>query len=140
MRGLSALLNGRPLSPRNRHCPMMDQRKHERFAVRFQSSFSSVNRVEGEGKVVDLSLRGCGVVSQTAVHPGTTLTLRIQAQDNETALTITQAVVRWCRDGRIGIEFLSLQPDEWTRLQSIVKDLSRQPYERRHDNQEDSGT
>ncbi len=90
--------------------------------------------------MVDLSLRGCGIVSKTVVHPGTTLALRIQVQDHETALTIQQAVVRWCRDARIGLEFVSLQPDEWTRLQHIVKELTRQPYERTHDTQEGPGT
>ena len=107
----------------------MDQRHHPRFSVHFRSSFSSVNRVGGEGNVVDLSLRGCGILSATAVHPGTTL-----------ELTIQQAVVRWCRDGRIGIEFVSLQPDEWTRLQGIVKELTRQPYERANDRQDGPGT
>ena len=95
----------------------MDQRHHPRFSVHFRSSFSSVNRVGGEGNVVDLSLRGYAA-----------------------ALTIQQAVVRWCRDGRIGIEFVSLQPDEWTRLQGIVKELTRQPYERANDRQDGPGT
>lgn len=117
----------------------MDQRQHQRFPVRFQSSFSLVNRVEGDGNVVNLSLRGCGVVSKTAVHPGTTLALRIRVQDHETARH-QQAVVRWCRDARIGLEFVSLQPDEWARLQHIVKERTRQPYERTHDTQEGPDT
>lgn len=108
----------------------MDQRRHQRISVRFQSSFSSVNRVEGEGRVVDLSLRGCGIVTSAAVHPGTTLTVRIDQSPDEAALTVQQAVVRWCRNGRIGLEFVTLQPDEWVRLQALVKDLTRQPYER----------
>jgi len=89
-----------------------------------------VNRVEGEGRVVDLSLRGCGIVTSAAVHPGTTLTVRIDQSPDEAALTVQQAVVRWCRNGRIGLEFVTLQPDEWVRLQALVKDLTRQPYER----------
>jgi len=117
----------------------MEQRQHERFPAHFRSAFSSVNRVEGDGTVVDLSLRGCGIVSQTAMHPGTTLTLRIHLPDPETMLTVQQAVVRWCRDGRIGLEFQSLPPDEWARLQRIVKALTRHPYERTHDAQEGSG-
>ncbi len=89
-----------------------------------------MNRVDGEGHAIDLSLRGCGIVTQTAVHPGTTLTIRIHQSPDEAALTVQQAVVRWCRNGRIGLEFVTLQPDEWVRLQAIVKDLTRQPYER----------
>jgi hypothetical protein len=117
----------------------MEQRQHERFPAHFRSAFSSVKRVEGNGTVVDLSLRGCGIVSQTAVHPGTTLTLRIHVPVPETTLTVRQAIVRWCRDGRIGLEFLSLPPDEWARLQRIVKALTRHPYERNHETQEDAG-
>lgn len=108
----------------------MDQRRHQRVSVRFQSSFSSVNRVDGEGHAIDLSLRGCGIVTQTAVHPGTTLTIRIHQSLDGAALTVQQAVVRWCRNGRLGLEFVTLQPDEWVRLQALVKDLTRQPYER----------
>lgn len=117
----------------------MEHRQHERFPAHFRSAFSSVNRVEGEGTVVDLSLRGCGIVCHTAIHPGTTLTLRIHVPDPETTLTVQQAVVRWCRDGRIGLEFLSLPPDEWARLQRLVKELTRHPYERTHDRQEGPG-
>ena len=39
------------------------------FSFTSRSSFSSVNRVNGEGRVVDLSLRGCGIVTPAAVHP-----------------------------------------------------------------------
>lgn len=98
-----------------------------------------MNRVDGEGTVVDLSLRGCGIASQTAIHPGTTLTLRIHVPEPETTLTVQQAVVRWCRDGRIGLEFVSLPPDEWARLQRLVKALTRHPYELAHDRPEKSG-
>lgn len=118
----------------------MDQRLHPRFPVRFQSAFSSVNRVGGEGSVVDLSLRGCGIVSPIAAHPGTTLELRIHVPGRDAPLTIQQAVVRWCRDGRIGLEFLTLQPGEWAWLQNIVKELDRQPYERTNDTQDSVGT
>ncbi|MEZ4213932.1 MAG: PilZ domain-containing protein [Nitrospira sp.] len=118
----------------------MDQRRYPRLPVRFQSSFSSVNRIGGDGNIVDLSLRGCGIVSSTAVHTGTTLELHIHLPDHEVPLIIQQGVVRWCRDGRIGLEFLSLQLNEWTLLQSIVKELTRQPYERTDDAQNGTGT
>ncbi|WHZ14887.1 MAG: hypothetical protein OJF52_001727 [Nitrospira sp.] len=116
----------------------MDQRRYPRFSVRFHSSFSSVNLVEGEGTVLDLSLRGCGIAGSVEVLPGTTLALRIHRQDDEVLLTIGQAVVRWCRNGRVGLEFLSLQPEEWAHLQAVVKDLHRQPYERNDDSQDRS--
>lgn len=114
----------------------MDQRHYPRFPVHFRSSFSSVNRVGGDGTIVDLSLRGCGIVGSTVVHPGTTMELRIHTSATDAPLIIQQGVVRWCRDGRIGLEFISIQPEEWTRLQSIVKELTRQPYERTQSSQD----
>ncbi|MCE3224498.1 MAG: uncharacterized protein K0S58_2678 [Nitrospira sp.] len=118
----------------------MDQRQQPRFPVRFHSSFSSVNLVQGDGTLVDLSLRGCGLVSSVALLPGTTVHLHIHMEGNKGLLTIGQAVVRWCRNSRAGLEFLSLQPDEWARLQDVVKELDRHPYERSDEDRPGAGT
>ena len=90
--------------------------------------------------MVDLSLRGCGILSSIDVLPGTTLELRMYTSSSERPLAVEQAVVRWCRDGRVGLEFLALQPDEWSRLQEVVKALDRHPYERSDEDQQDGWT
>lgn len=107
----------------------MENRKHLRFPVHFHSSFSSANTVSGEGTLGDLSIRGCRVFSLTDVGPGTTLELRIIVSDEEPSLQVNQAIVRWSRDGVFGLEFLSLTTDEWARLQHVVKDLERKPFQ-----------
>lgn len=61
----------------------MDKRQHPRFLARFHSSSSSVTVVTGEGDVVDLSLRGCCVESETSVHPGSILTMRVHMLQHE---------------------------------------------------------
>ncbi len=78
---------------------------------------------------MDLSLRGCRIFSSTAVLPGTTLQLQIHLSDDGPHLTVDQAIVRWCRDTHFGLEFATLRPDQWARLQLTVKELERQPYE-----------
>ncbi|HSA60678.1 MAG TPA: PilZ domain-containing protein [Nitrospiraceae bacterium] len=108
----------------------MENRKHPRFPVQFHSSFSSANVVSGEGNLGDLSIRGCRVFSMTEVKPGTTLQLRIEIPDDEPPIQVTQAIVRWCRNGSFGLEFVSLTPDEWARLQHVVKELEMEPYQR----------
>ena len=108
----------------------MEHRKHPRFPVQFRSSFSSANIVSGEGNLGDLSIRGCRVFSLTEVKPGTTLQLRVEVSDDEPPIQVSQAIVRWYRDSSFGLEFVSLTPDEWTRLQHVVKDLEREPYQR----------
>lgn len=120
--------------------PTMEQRQHPRFPVRFHSSFSSVNLVSGDGLVVDLSLQGCGILSSVDVLPGTMLELRMYLSSNEGPLAIGEAVVRWCRDSRVGLEFLTMQPGEWARLQNVVKELDCQPYERTGEDRQGTDT
>lgn len=108
----------------------MEHRQHPRFPVQFRSSFSSANIVSGDGNLTDLSIRGCCVFSATEVKPGTTLQLRVDVSDGEPPIQVTQAVVRWCRDRSFGLEFASLSPDGWARLQQVVKHLELEPYQR----------
>ena len=108
----------------------MEQRKYPRFPVQFRSSFSSANVVAGEGKLGDLSIRGCRVFSLIEVKPGTTLQLRLEVSPAESSIQVSQAVVRWYRDSSFGLEFVSLTPAEWTRLQHVVNDLELEPYQR----------
>jgi hypothetical protein len=109
----------------------MDKRQHPRFPAKFHSSFTSVTVVSGEGNVVELSLRGCCVESKTPVHSGSTLTIRVHMLPDEAPITVREAVVRWTREGRFGIEFLSLVPEEWVRLQQTVAQLELHPYEKK---------
>ncbi len=109
----------------------MDKRQHLRFPARFHSSFSSITVVSGEGDVVDLSLRGCCVESETSVHPGSMLTIRVRMLPDEPPITISEAVVRWKRESRFGLEFLSLVPEEWARLQHAVTQLELHPYQKK---------
>jgi len=108
----------------------MEQRKHPRFPVQFRSSFSSANVVSGEGNLGDLSIRGCRVFSLIEVKPGTALELRIHVPGNDAPVCIRQAVARWYRESSFGLEFVTLTPEEWRRLQHVVKQLELQPYER----------
>jgi hypothetical protein len=112
---------------------MMEQRKNLRFRVQFRSSFSSIAMVGGEGSVVDLSIRGCRIESPTDVQPGASLEVRIAAIEHEPPIQIQQALVRWSRGRQFGLEFETMVPEEWARLQHTVKQIEMEPYER--DNQ-----
>ncbi|HKT34493.1 MAG TPA: PilZ domain-containing protein [Nitrospira sp.] len=108
----------------------MEQRKNPRFPVRFRSSFTSLNIVGGDGNITDLSLRGCRVESPTEVRSGTSLELRIHMSEDEPPLKIQEAVVRWSRGQQFGVEFATLEPEEWARLQHTVTRLELQPYQK----------
>ena len=106
----------------------MDHRKDARFPVHFRSSFSSTNIVSGSGMLVDLSVRGCRILSPTQVKPGTEMELGIEMSADEAAIRIKKAVVRWSHDGNFGLEFTSLVDSEWTRLRDVVKELEKEPF------------
>ena len=108
----------------------MDKRQHPRFPARFHSSFTSVTVVSGEGNVLDLSIRGCRIESLVDVQPGASLEIHIVAMEHEPPIQIQQAVVRWSRERQFGLEFMTLAPEEWARLQHTVKQIEMEPYER----------
>jgi len=112
----------------------MEQRKDTRFPVEFRSSFSSANVVTGDGTLNDLSIRGCRVFSLIEVKPGTVLKLRIHASEDEPPIQISQSVVRWCRAGSFGCEFVNLSPDEWARLHHVIRELEMEPYKKTQEN------
>ena len=108
----------------------MDQRKNLRFHVKFRSSFSSIGIIGGEGTLVDLSIRCCRIESPTNVQPGASLEVRITVIEEEPPIKIQQALVRWTRGRQFGVEFVTMVPDEWARLQHTVKQIEMEPYER----------
>lgn len=101
----------------------MDLRKFPRFPVQFRSSFTSVHIVGGEGTLIDLSIRGCRVDSETKVQPGTNLELRIHVPDHEPPIKVELASVRWARGREFGLEFNSMDTDQRERLRQVVRDL-----------------
>jgi len=108
----------------------MDKRKDARFSAQFRSSFSSANTVSGSGLLGELSIRGCRISSSAPVKPGTEIELRFEISPDMPPLQVRQAVVRWCRDGNFGVEFINFTGDEWNRLRELVKELEKEPFER----------
>ena len=117
---------------------MMEHRKNLRFHVQFRSSFSSIAMVGGEGTVVDLSIRGCRIESPTDVQPGASLEVRIAVIEHEPPIQIQQALVRWSRGRQFGLEFVTMAPEEWARLQHTVKQIEMEPYEQAQQQKEGS--
>ncbi len=117
---------------------MIEQRKNLRFHVQFRSSFSSIAMVGGEGTVVDLSIRGCRIESPIDVQPGASLEVRIAVIEHEPPVQVQQAIVRWSRGRQFGLEFETMVPEEWARLQHTVKQIEMEPYEQAQQQKEGS--
>jgi len=101
-------------------------REFERLRVRFPGSFRSAyldQTVTGDGTVTTLSIRGCNLASQQPLGKGTLLRLQLRYTEQEAPIEVDVAAVRSSTGRQLGIEFLSLQPNEEARLRRLLEHL-----------------
>lgn len=101
-------------------------REFERLRVRFPASFRSAyldQDIAGEGTLVTLSIRGCGLISPAPPAKGTLLRLHIHYAEAEAPIEVDVAVVRSSTHRQQGIEFLHQQPNEEDRLRRLLEHL-----------------
>lgn len=101
-----------------------DRREHLRIPVRLCLSFSG-GKVRGEGTVLDLSLGGCVIKSDTNVHVNDIFYLEIAVVGNEAPIEIA-AMVRSVGARGIAFKFLR-KAQENTRLLSFIQSTSGSP-------------
>lgn len=93
-----------------------------RVPVHYPASIQSDTEV-GEGVLFDLSPAGCRMRSDIALNAGSYLTLRIAVAQEPTPLAVEVSVVRWCKDGHFGVEFLRYSQGDRERVSNLVADL-----------------
>jgi len=74
----------------------------------------------GEAVLLDLSPAGCRIRSDIALNAGTYLALQIAVAQGRTPLTVDVSVVRWSKDGHVGIEFLRYSQGDRERVTDLV--------------------
>jgi hypothetical protein len=82
----------------------MDRREHLRIPVRLYLSFSG-GKVKGEGTVLDLSMGGCIIKSETQVHVDDIFYLEIALDRGEAPVEVA-AMVRSVSSRGIAFKFL----------------------------------
>ena len=102
----------------------MELRKTARLRVEFRSAFSG-EHIEGEGKVLDLSMDGCRIESDMSVQKDDVLALRIHAPQFDYPIQIEQATVRWTKGKEFGLEFMRVFPDGLKQLHRLITDLDQ---------------
>ena len=112
---------------------VVELRRHPRFRMslpvvlsfsRSEVSVSFRGDHQGAGTVVDLSTKGCKVLSAAHVQPGDRLLLILRVPRQATPLTINQASVRWVDDGSFGLEWAALPPDAERKLKRLIESQS----------------
>jgi hypothetical protein len=101
------------------HALATDQRKYPRFVVTFPAVVDDGIVIQA-GTVIDISREGCRIrVRPTAGAKYFHIDIQL-AGPNET-LAIDLAVMRWARDGHIGVEFICLSPEHQERLRAVIR-------------------
>ena len=99
----------------------MQPRCRMRVTVGYPASIHS-DIGAGEGILLDLSPAGCRMRSDIALNAGTYLALQI-AVAQEPPLAVEVSVVRWCKDGNFGVEFLRYSQGDRERVTNLVAAL-----------------
>jgi len=100
----------------------MQPRCRLRVPVGYPASIKS-DTGAGEGVLLDLSPSGCRMRSDISLNAGTYLALRIAVAQEPTPLAVEVSVVRWCKDGHFGVEFLRYSQGDRERVTNLVAAL-----------------
>jgi hypothetical protein len=73
-------------------------------------------RIGHDAIVLDMSLKGACILSETAIHPGDRLILNVRLPYQVARMRVAIATVRWEKEQIYGIEFTRLSPVAETRL------------------------
>ncbi len=103
----------------------MELGKFPRVRFNFRAVSSALS-LEGEGTVLTLSPKGCRVECATPIAPGTELAASLFMPDDQKPIELELATVRWTREGEFGLEFISMQAEQWERLRRFVRGLEKE--------------
>jgi hypothetical protein len=101
---------------------LVDRREHLRIPVRLFLSFSG-GKVRGEGTVLDLSIGGCIIKSETHVRIDDIFYLQVAISGEDPPLEVA-AMVRSVTSRGIAFKFLRKAQDD-KRLQNFIQSHSR---------------
>jgi len=117
----------RRANPANRHDSDVpkgspDHRKSRRFSDHSQVTFSC-ETVNGNGRLDNLSLGGAAILTDAKILRGEYLSLAIALPDQNDAIQIELAPVRWVKDSGFGVEFIRMASEPQLRLRRYVETL-----------------
>lgn len=99
-----------------------DRREYDRMEISFPVTFFGQG-IKGEGIVINVSMGGCTLRTQTKLETGAILNLSLQISKDVPGVVVDAGVVRSMRAEIAGIEFLLWQQSERERLQLFVRGL-----------------
>ncbi|MDX2252275.1 MAG: PilZ domain-containing protein [Nitrospira sp.] len=97
-----------------------DKRKYPRFCVAFPVSFGDGVFAQ-TGMVVDISHEGCRIRSTDGAPGVKYFHVEIELEEPAERLTVDLAVMRWSRQGELGVEFIRMAPESQAQLRRIIR-------------------
>lgn len=98
-------------------------REHKRVPVQYPVYFRpalSTDAVLAAGTLLDLSIGGCTIETPVPVPKAFCLSMQIEVTEQDPPIQIENARVRTVNGKRLGLEFLSLRPEEEDRLRRLI--------------------
>lgn len=102
----------------------MQPRCRTRIPVGYPANIQSDSGT-GEGVLLDLSPTGCRMRSDIDLNAGAYLALEIAVAQEPTPLGVEVSVVRWCKDGYLGVEFLRYSQGVRERVTNLLTACAR---------------
>lgn len=102
----------------------MELRETPRFRVEFRSAFSG-EHIEGEGKMLNLSMDGCKIESDMSVQKDNVLALRVHVPQFDYPIQVEQAAVQWTKGKEFGLQFIRVLPEGLKLLHRLITDLDQ---------------
>ena len=93
----------------------MSKRIHSRVPVNRRVEFQHAQG-QGEGMLLDLSLRGCRIKGVALGSCGMRLRLQLWLPDESQPVKVELGTVQWIQDDQFGVSFLKVLPDAQARL------------------------
>ena len=99
----------------------MEERHFQRSLTHCPVVFIGSHTV-GKGRVTDVSVLGCAVASTTLLRKGDYLAVKLVMPDENEAVVVSLAAVRWALGGKFGLKFMHIGSEERDRLRLLLED------------------
>jgi hypothetical protein len=92
----------------------------QRVQVQCPVQFTHEDGVTGQGIILNLSMGGCAIQSNTPVFDNMLVTMQFTPSEGKPSVTIEMGRVRWATLHEFGVEFLMVLPGERSRLDRFL--------------------
>ena len=109
----------------------MSKRIHSRVTINRRVAYQHV-KGQGEGIILDMSLKGCRIRGVAPGLCGMRLRLQLWLPDQSQPVKVELAAIRWVQKNIFAVSFLEMRPDAQARLAQVFQLLyeAQQPEAR----------